>query len=549
MRKLLRLLAAAVIAFALAGLSVGVAAGPAHAAPIINPNQTGSLTIHKYLGAANANLPNDGRELTQAQLDQLPAGTAPLSGIMFDAYRVGGVDLTTNEGWVAAAALKKHTITQAEITAGQIVIGGTTYPLTKQAAAPVTNAQGVTTYGNLPVGLYLVNENLADSTHPDKAQITPSAPFLVTVPISYNDPADATKDTWIYNIHVYPKNTQDSIKKQVLDGNVGTPGQDAPQVGTDLTYRLDSTISAISDVNGDGVVNGADLGMYVVGDGLSAFVTYKSATLTIKNATAGGADQALTPVTDYTVASGAAGQPVVFTFTAEGRNKLVAAKIANPAAVVQTDIVATITSLPASGLVPNEAYFIPNQGWFNQNPGKPGIPSNEVVSKYGDILIKKTDDTGTTLLAGAVFEVYRAPAWNSCDNLVLGAPLKTSAATNAQGLTEFSGLQLSNWYNDGETSGAITDQTQFHNYCLVEVKAPEGYQLLAKPVLFSLTKEGVTTALDGQQVEIKNLPDNLNNNLPLTGGEGIAAISVIGLLLIGGGFAYQAVNRRKEKRA
>ncbi len=572
MSKRTRHLASALVAFVLACASVLAGMTSARADVTIDPTKTGTLSIHKYLGAANTALPNDGSALTPAQLATLTAKA--LAGIQFDLYRVGAtapdttygtIDLTTNQGWLDAKALQSHVITAAEITQGYLVApSGLKYTLTAITPSLVTNSSGTLAYSNLALGLYLVNENLGasvaaniktpDGTVIPKGSITPSSPFLVSIPISYTDPNDATKDTWVYDINVYPKNTQDSIAKQVLDGNLGTTNQDTPKIGTNLTYRLQSTIVPATDFNGDGSINGADIKKYVVGDGLSPYVTYQSATLSIVKPD-GTLVTALVAGTDYTVsapAAGTAGGPVTFTFTTAGLDKLMAAKKADSTVVVRTDIVAQVSSLPATGIVPNKAYFIPSQGWYDTatNPDN-GIPSNEVFSKYGDIKIYKTDNATTpNALAGAVFALYRDPVvGGNCSTLDLttATALATSSPTNSAGLVEFSGYELSNWYNDGLVSGSITDATKYHNYCLVEVKAPAGFQLLAQPVSVSLTQAGVTVDVtDGQQVAVKNMPDNLTNNLPLTGGEGVATVGVLGLLLVGGGVGYYMVARRRE---
>lgn len=52
---------------------------------------------------------------------------------------------------------------------------------------------------------------------------------------------------------------------------------------------------------------------------------------------------------------------------------------------------------------------------------------------------------------------------------------------------------------------------------------------------------------NGRALEVVNQPDNLKNKLPLTGGEGIALVSVLGILLVGGGAGYYIyANRRKD---
>lgn len=86
---------------------------------------------------------------------------------------------------------------------------------------------------------------------------------------------------------------------------------------------------------------------------------------------------------------------------------------------------------------------------------------------------------------------------------------------------------MSNWYNDGlylpgegEPAGnndGYFDGAQYaaafgeRQYCLAETVSPDGYQLLADPVLFRLTEAGTTVALDDADMNIVNIEDNLGN--------------------------------------
>ncbi|MGJ3507281.1 SpaH/EbpB family LPXTG-anchored major pilin [Enemella sp. A6] len=374
-RRILRSVAAIGAALAIATLGL---ATPASADPTINPDQTGSLTITKQSGAP--------KDQTQCEPNgkELPAEcvTSPLAGAGYTVYRVNmpgtttPVDLTTNAGWQQASAYYNNIALAADNTQ------------TPGTESGLTGADGRTSVGNLPVGLYYVVE----TTVPDG--YTAAAPFLVTIPMT--DPENRTD--WIYDVNVYPKNTRDTIEKEVLDGNRGTGNQDAPKVGDNLTYRLTSTISNLGDHNGDGTVNGLDIGKYVIGDNLNEHVTAVSVEASIIG---DNTDPAVPLVagTDYTLTIDTAtpGQPVVLTFTRAGLDKLMAAKLADDTAQVQTDIVAKVTTIPPEGTIPNQAYLIPNQPWEDQNPGKPGIPSDVVYSKYGEIVIHKTaGDDATT---------------------------------------------------------------------------------------------------------------------------------------------------------
>ncbi|WP_461171294.1 SpaH/EbpB family LPXTG-anchored major pilin [Trueperella pyogenes] len=535
------------------------AANPA----LINKDATTQLSIHKYLGtpvtAKNNGTIQDVKERT------------PLQNVKFDLYKVEGVDLTTNKGWEAAKALYERKVSVADLQKG---IEGTEFKFVKHEKSGVTNASGEAKI-EAKVGLYLVVENLGESTDIkgggktySAAQITGINPFLVTLPMTNPD----KRDSWMYDVHVYPKNQAAEMTKEVLDGNQGKKDQDGYKIGENITYRLESTINVV-DSNQDGKVDGDDLGYYYVKDAMSENLKYVSATLTIVPTT--GNETKLVETTDYVKNENKLeGKNVVgFSLTKEGLEKL--AKAAG--GKLRTEIVTTVSSMPADGQVKNQASFYPNNyPWTNsgKTPPKPGtppntppntppdVPSNEVISKYGDIVIKKVNAEGA-LLDGAEFGVYRAVKNKAGDAYTCAgvdykaAPIAKTDTPTKGGIALIKGLQLSNWRNDSSAAkGLIEDQKQYYSYCLVETKSPDGYQLLAEPIEFDLTEAGAVADLTqyaqadpkaGQGLKVVNQPDNLKNKLPLTGGQGIALISGLGVVLVGGGAGYYVYsNRRKD---
>lgn len=567
---------------AVAAIAVGstgfLAVGSASAAPIITDGQTTNLVVHKYIGDAWAGAANNGTVQTA------PTGAIKGQDIAFELYQVEGVDLTTNAGWEAAAALYNCDVTG--FTGGAtITCAGNTYNVT-HVETKATGADGTVTFATQPVGLYLVRENLADplTTNGNKDLLTASAPFLVTLPMTDPNGPDGdpltTADnntTWMSTVNVYPKNKltpkPDTIVKAVLDGNVGTANQDAHVVGQNLTYTLTSSINVLESDNQAGLTGG-DLGYYYIGDNLSDYVIpgvdAANATIapvvSVGGTTLTGCALGVAPTAgcDYQWsfdAKAAGGLKIVF--TKAGLDVLAQ----HNGGTVLTTFVVKVNSMPADGIVPNTGSFIPSNGWWTSQPGNPapltpgepdgpsgttptgdnpGVPSNTVESKYGDIVIKKTAENGTDLLTGATFAVYRAGADNACtDADAVGTPVATTTAATANGYAKAEGLQLSNWYNGGT-------QTTLHSYCLVETQSPKGYQLLADPIKFDVLVEGqaptdLSTALAGQIVSVKNLKDNINNQLPLTGGAGIAALSLGGLALMGGGLGYYLVASKRRR--
>ena len=88
-------------------------------------------------------------------------------------------------------------------------------------------------------------------------------------------------------------------------------------------------------------------------------------------------------------------------------------------------------------------------------------------------------------------------------------------------------------------------ETIDNSYCLVETKAPAGYELLTQPVVFNLKKDdrkentvGTTTVTLSKQVDVTN-NRSTTLKLPATGGMGILIVVLAGLAIIGGG-AYAA---------
>ncbi|EPD32938.1 fimbrial isopeptide formation D2 domain-containing protein [Propionimicrobium lymphophilum ACS-093-V-SCH5] len=487
---------------ALAGvaLSAGSFASVANAAPDIPAGQTGVIDVHKIKGVPS-DVTNDGTE------QNVPGD--PLEGIKFDVYQVEGVDVTTNDGAKIASALGNMQLSAAQVEAGKVSINGSDYTL-KLVKSINTDAKGNARFESLPLGLYVVNEDLAGSTPVgvEKDAVSPAAPFAVALP--FTNPADQA--SWLFEADVYPKNQVNSVVKAVTDAGV--------REGQEFTYTLTAT-PMLGDSNGDGKIDAADIGHFEFLDKLPTGVSFVSASASIN-----GADATLTD--DFTATDGADGVSVAF--TQAGIEKIA------KGGEVKVELKVKLDKINPDGLAKNTVTLFPNQ--YSKDQGK-GIPSNEVVTKHGDIVIHKVDGAETTKnLAGAVFTVHMGKDAGCAD--YDKTAIATSEPTNDQGLTSIAGLQLSNWVND-----AAADNT----YCLVETKAPTGYQLLPKATPFQLTAAGTVTDLsaapDGSKIQIEN---HKNLGLPLTGGAGIGLLSAAGVVALGGGLTVGLRNSRRNKK-
>ena len=526
-KKLLAVLTGMVMAF------MGLAGVGAASAAIAEWN---SLTVHKYLGATSS-LPHDGTKLTEEQLKGLTS-QKPLQGVKFKLYQVEGVDVNTNAGVAVASKIGNMTLPGDVVTSG-IMVDGTKYTLKAANPAEMTTDQkgeAVFTVPNvgLPNGVYVVVEDLAGSGDlktadgaVDKAKVTPAAPFAVSMPMTKPDGTGLNKD-----VHVYPKNQVNELDKKVKDAG--------KNVGDDIVYTI-STTSTGADTNGDGKMDGKDLGrkvvdgkvqegVYEIVDTLDPNLTYKSVTVKVKGQVVTEGENG------YAVTKEQTGDPKQDKVTVSFKGTTLDTIAAG--AKVELELTANVKKDSAVGVIPNKAQLFPND-WSKQN-GKP-VDSPKVETKFGDIVIKKVNKDGAAL-EGAVFSVHLDNSANK-DCSSYGDAIKTSGPTaKTTGLVSIKGLHLSSFVD-----GKKVDDGDQVPYCLVETTAPAGYQLLPKPISFKLTKEGVadlTAAVegDGSLVKITNYK---NPGLPLTGAQGILLVSALGLILVSVGVVL-TVKRRKD---
>ncbi|WP_219846247.1 SpaH/EbpB family LPXTG-anchored major pilin [Microbacterium foliorum] len=470
-----------------AGVAALTLAAPASAATpnLVDPDAVGSLTIHKFEAPETpTGLPNDGTEQNVA--------LAPLPGVGFTVYKVDTIDLTSNQGWIDAndlADLDPDSV--ADITAAG-------YTASAVGGETLTDANGEIALANLDLGLYFVVETapLAGSTG--------VAPFLVTVPLT--DPADDS--TWLYDVHVYPKNALTEATKTVEDSE-----------DVKLGDEIDFTIT------GD-IPNVAVIDAYKIVDTLDAKLDYVGAAVSLVDGTPLAAG-------DYTIVHDAATNAVTVEFTASG----LAVLAANPATQVQVIVTTEVNTV---GEIANTAVLYPNAGSYTVEPGEPGGPTvtPEVITKWGDITIEKTDKAGAPL-TGAVFSVYptQQDAIDGTNAIALAG--STEFAVAADGTVTISGLRYSDW---ADNATVAVGEDGYQSYWLAEIVAPDGYELLAAPIEFTVT--AATTAV-GVDLEVVNVPSNAGFTLPLTGGTGTTLFLAGGVMLLGGAVLLAIRSRRK----
>lgn len=473
--------AAATMIGAVLALSFSVA--PAQAAPLVDGTKLGSITVHKFERPPTpTGLANNGTAVDTT-------GLTPLAGIQFTTQQVNTIDLSSNAGWAAANNLSS-TFSAANPTGS---ITGAGYSL-GTAKVQTTDAAGTAAFTSLPVGLYLVTE----TGFP--AGVTPSAPFLVSVPLT--DPNN--KNNWIYDVNVYPKNSVTTADKTVTD---------APAVK--LGDTVDFTIT------GD-IPNEATIDAYKIEDQLDSKLTYVGATTTLVDGTV------ITEGTDYTVNFDTATNTVSVTFTPAGLAVLAAHNTTRVQVVVST----TVNTI---GEINNQASVYPNAGSVTNNTP---VLTPVVVTKWGEMTLQKVDQNGAAL-AGASFSVYANAADAQAGTNPIALAGQTVFPVAADGTLTISGLRYSDWANGAAVAPGSPD---YRTYYLVETTAPDGYELLAQPVSFLINAATTTVGVD---LQVKNVPSNGGFQLPLTGGVGTGILYAAGALLLAGAALLLIRSRRR----
>ena len=521
-----RNLIAAVGVLALGGLTL---ATPANATPVNGPvdaTRTGSLTIHKF------EFPADGA--------QNPSGTGtsptgPIGGVTFTVCHIGNIASlgdNSNLGWDQVKGLNAGSQTNNALTGSVNGVDATkTFPLSGcqnvTTGALGTPEHGITpTLSGLAVGAYLVTEIDAP------AGVVKGSPFIVTVPT----PADTTggganTGKWEYDVNVYPKN----LKSTVPTKTIGDQTDNGVVLGQDIDFTISQVIPALP--------TGQVYTKLVVTDALDAKLNYKADTVVVslKDATSGdvttlvdGTDYDLV-VTPAVLVNGVqtTGAIITVTFKPAGLAKVHAGD------TVTVDFTATAN---ATGEIANKAIVNVND-IDTDGDGEPGGPTNEVKTRWGNLLGTKINAEDTMKLGGAEFNVYMTDDTDgTCAAAVaadiVGLTPVTTVTSAADGSIAISGLWV------GDTNDNVTNRC----YILQETKAPAGYILPTGDAALhsvTITVGTVTTAT----FDIEN-DQQLVPGLPLTGGDGQRILFMVGgsLLLLGaGGALLRSVSRRQGR--
>lgn len=465
-------------AVALLGAAGMLNAPVASAAPI-DGSATGSITVHALT------MPTGGAVTATGMVtNPLPAGAKAITNATFKLEK-SNKNITTNEGYSDALALTAASFGSTDTAFG--------------APTGTTGSDGAYKFENLQPGVYRLTQTSAP------AGKTLMAPAVVFVPMT--DPANTAN--WVYDIHVYPKNGDAGKITKTDITPAGTP----ITVGSTMTWQMDVPIP---DIGSDSFKT------FKVQD-LPTHMKAKNVTSVVINPT--GTTTTMAVNTDYSVANNTpATNQLEVTFSANGLTKINAAKGKTMRLVVTTEVLNTVNTTDGVTNAAKAIYTTADGG--TSETTIESDPNNPANTLFGKLKILNENADGTKL-SGAKFKIYQC-AGNPLGTTTTGDALTIGTNSEFEITTAADGVIVGPL---GATSGKL---------CLVQTKAPDGYQQLAGPQAFSFDAATVKAATDKTvPVTVKNTStSSITGLLPNTGGMGIALFVVLGLVLLGGAAAY-----------
>jgi len=499
-------------------LGVGVNVSADNGALIV-PDKEGTITIHKFDSTGNSDSDEFGIPWNGTEIEDTSGFGNPLGGITFKVTLIPGA--TANMTAVQALAII-DAMTESELAENQ--------------HTGMTGNGGIYTFENLKQGIYLVEEveyKNGNST---------IAPFLVSIPMT--DPGDHS--SWLYDIHVYPKNTMadGSIDKKVLNKEGDKQYSVNANIGDEVKWVITGTFpGSLSTIN----PNDETKGYFYITDSLDSRLNYQGIKVEVVSPD-GSTREELEVGKHYKLPApgvgdaGTQNKDIIVDFkTAAGLEKLINSPI-------DSTIEITITTVINETAVTNLASPIINSGelYFNNKDGDPDDPDKPLIPVDPDpevdllgIAIKKVDEKGN-LLDGATFTIYETR-----DDAEKGLAIQLNGSdwkkTSGSSLAVVGSVPVTYYKGYIYFSGEEMDELELVStagtiYYFVETTAPSGYDLLDN--VYGLAC-GTTTTI----TNVKS-PGFL---LPITGGSGSLLLSIIGIALIGGGLTLIFTPRKKRR--
>lgn len=526
MKKLRKIVAAILMvsSIVLGGLGALAAADD----PIVP--DTGNLTIHKYLLTDEVAGPEGTGDASD--LNNIPTSAIKLQGVEFTVYKVGAPVtqgapeiIPGGDGWT-------YTLNGTEVTASD----GTdtyVYNVAIESARP-TGDDGAAKWTGLAKGQYLVVESDVSGAKNEAGESvtidvkTPN--FVVAVPMSIkNSNGDITG--WNADVHVFPKNDAVVAEKEV-DKTEGV------SIGDVLNFTITSTVlEKISEYKQYDILDELDNALDLVADSVKVYGAKGTSLTEIVNPTESGQEYyTVNPIDENDPTR--RGFKVSFTDAGlkhledEGYKKVVVkfqAKINENAVIVpDTD---------------DEGNIILNKGkleYENKDGDKTDKDTNETKTPVGEIELIKVDKDNKPITSDtAKFKISTSEAFAKAKAFIKvkyenDKVVDVAYPTDTQGnydkdTTDFVDYEIETNTADGKAR--FVGLKVPINYWVVEIKAPDGYNLLGDP--FNVKFADDEAEKTASYVYSKEIVNSNGFKLPETGGMGIIALIVVGIVLIG----------------
>lgn len=540
-------------------------------------NNKTSIILHKYENNPAGTKRANGDEVNDLQ------NRKPVSGVKFTLWRVkkknktssDEIDLSQSSGWEKIKKLEDLVATtMAGKKTAHDFISGNNPEFEKDENSKkemTTSSTGEAKFDKLAMGLYYIEETDISGAKVDNKSVSITKavdPFFVTTPL-----ANETTKKWIYDVNVYPKNdTSNDLPKKtpaVSPNKLNIASDKSTTMSWDITIPLNlvspatkfttikftdplmkdlefDSASGISNVKISKFAKGSDTASTTNGDSkdLTKDTDYAVNADATKTYTVNNESKNFTLVTVNLNKSGLNKANELYAKRGDNVLKLTAkitAKV-KPGATKVVNVINTEVNNTVTGQKNDPKPCVPTSGKPCDNPG-------QSVSNFATLKVTKVNEqTGQDkkTLKGAEFEVYAMK-----DNAT--STTNADVTGNDKGNKKVEGVTLTTGDN-GEASVELfigNGDTTSKKYCIVETKAPAGYQSSDKPTCYDLTVESAANAATNNSKEVVNklstALDKIVGALPMTGARGLVLLTAFGIVGLGGTLFYIITRRRKEQ--
>lgn len=552
-----------------------------------------SLSIHKYQGPATSTR-SDGSDQSTAVKDK-----KPVKGVEFTLYKVQkdgkDIDLAKPDGWKQITSITdkaktpsdlvktgkddkdtKHVFTISEVGKGTTNSNGLV-KFTKTANTAADS--GEVSVSTLGMSLYVVKETNTDGAIIDGKHVTVTGrvdPFFVTLPL-----ANSTTKTWIYDVHVYPKNdttnllptkTASDISRMDVVADKDTNTKD----GTRITWKVAIPLPAPAEGKAYNAIGFSDkMSKDLTFDEVKnvKLVKYSSET----GAAVEGTDNTkpLTENTHYTVTNPSTDRVLKVELNASGLSEAYtfysAAKGAKQIVKLEADVVTKVGKDVKNVKNIANTWADNNKTGNKDNPCNPDsdtpgtgcdtAPSD--TSYYGTLKVIKEDNDNSKRLNGAKFDVYEitdgkkksdvksvtknGETYNFAGDNGAIASKKVASSLETKKVDKDNGVDSVKLFVRKESDKNTTSKT----YCIVETEAPAGYDAITTPTCYDLVEDNAQTATKANVNTVKDVKSTpmskILTALPMTGARGLVLLTAFGIVGLGGTLFYIITRRRKEQ--